>query len=551
MFKKVFFYLLLLNIIAIGFSSEEELKNWKKASLILQLWDQANVKKFESQIDQLKTTLANQKAPSVFRENFQKPNETPETYAKRAHIEILLCNIGFEGAMFLTASPMLLENFFSTADGDFKTPISLSRKDGRAFILRTFKNLEASVTKAQAGAALWFLSTLNTATDSWQLDFTNAFLGYCHKNGFNLFAQFVLHRGNHFFKGKSNLHERLKVWQGQCFAAAFLHDLEASRYSKLEQPKHFEIFKGYKPPQESVNALYKKFAELGKHDLMDKILGYTSWPKPSLESENYALQQLLKPSYYDRAIWMFTKKPGNKPSQDILDNHTAKTAKNGNWWQVDQLLKSVYGNNNGRYGTIIPVSKTLSDSLYVIAAARNKIEYLDLLVSESWGMQPSQEAKNGAFSHACMNNHQHIIERLAKNASSPGFDNGLIEVVKYRYQDLFDTLLDTYRDKLTESGFRQALEQAEKPSEAGNRNFSELVSLLLLASGDNHYQKRLKKLLGIPSAEELLREALYRKLNFAPPKFDLSEFLIPFKPLDSIDLSKHYIPIEEATTPEV
>ncbi|MCX7351711.1 MAG: hypothetical protein NTW22_00270 [Proteobacteria bacterium] len=84
--------------------------------------------------------------------------------------------------------------------------------------------------------------------------------------------------------------------------------------------------------------------------------------------------------------------------------------------------------------------------------------------------------------------------------------------------------MDSYSEKLSEAGMKTALEQAGKAKVNGS------LYEISASSGffDNHYQKRLKKTLGIPTIADLMLSST--NLDFeliAHNTIDLSSLVIP------------------------
>jgi hypothetical protein len=299
----------------------------------------------------------------------------------------------------------------------------------------------------------------------------------------------------------------------------------------LEADAEMKYFETLRLTQIHVDQLYVESAKRFKYGLMDGILGHHAWPKPTVNAENVVLQTVLNSNHYDRARWMLTKKPGKKPRQEILDSFVAKAAENGGWFGVDRMLNEIYS------GGSISVSQELTDVLYVYAAAHANEKYLRLLTSEAWAHRPTQKAKDNAFVHACMNNHTKLMEIFAmENLSiepemlfnpfvSPfsvpeAFDQGLIETVRYRRQAMFDMLLNVYADQLSEAGMKAALEQAGKPSQ-GCTDPSKFDSMVSQFS-DNHYQKCLKRKLGILDRETELINLSLQQFTLNPDLFKVA-----------------------------
>jgi hypothetical protein len=121
-----------------------------------------------------------------------------------------------------------------------------------------------------------------------------------------------------------------------------------------------------------------------------------------------------------------------------------------------------------------------------------------------------------------------------------------VETVKYRKQSQFDTLLDTHRTQLSEYGMRSALEQAGKRSEKRQPlSIFSTLDLDYLLKEDNHYQKRLKELLGIKPKSfldsftpkdlclitatdfKIDSSTLFNPRDLAPADADYSKFFVP------------------------
>ena len=376
-----------------------------------------------------------------------------------------------------------------------------------------FGNLEAAAEKGQLGAVLYFLSPLNITYD-WQQDFVKGFFKHCQKKGNREFSHYVLHHSDLFFKYTARTCAQVQSWKAQCFVTAFLTDLRVNRGSFLEEKTEMERFQTLSLTQAHVDELYVASAKLANYGLMDHMLAHSSWPKPRVKSENFALQVELNANDYGRVKWMLTAKPGKKPEQKILDGRVAKDASEGNWHYVDRILAEIYS------AEPVIAPQELTDTLYVYAAAYANEKYLALLTSKSWVHRPTPKARDSAFVHTCMNNHMGVMESIAieSTISPAAFDQGLTETVKYRHQKTFDKLLDDYVDQLSEPGMRAALEQAGKPSQkkVAWNDFSIENSFL-----ENHYQKRLKEKLGIEHSDFFT--SLIRKYStFEPIKFDLT-----------------------------
>ncbi len=460
------------------------------------------------------------KAPITFFTSQPKRDtcETDEIFRNRMLIPSLLCQVGWEGAFFLMASSVTLDRFFKNG---VEVPLSLKKLEGKKCVQKRFGVLEEAAENGHLSAVLCLLSIRNR-TESWQQDFLNGFFKYCQKNGYGQFGQYVLHHSDLFFDNAPRMHDRVKSWKAQCFTAALVGDLRKNRESFLETETEIVHFKTLSLTQVQVDELYEESAKLTKYGLMDHLLRHSSWPKPGVEAENFALDSVLNAYNYDRAKWMLTEKPGKKPGQKIVDSHVGKTASDGNWPHVELTLSEMYDTG------LVPVSQELTDTLYVYAAAHANTKYLTLLTSEPWTHKPTQRAKDNAFVHACMNNHTKLMEIFAmENFSiepeflfgpfvSPfsvpeAFDQGLIETVKYRHKEMFELLLNVYADQLSEAGMKVALEQAGKSSQ--RRGSLEIEGKW----HNNHYQELLKRKLGIKPSNPFLS-------LIKPIEFDMSLF---------------------------
>jgi hypothetical protein len=89
---------------------------------------------------------------------------------------------------------------------------------------------------------------------------------------------------------------------------------------------------------------------------------------------------------------------------------------------------------------------------------------------------------------------------------------------------MFDSLLGSYSEKLSDAGMKAALEQAGKPKVNGS--LYEIIAASRFF--DNHSQKCLKKKLGIPTIADLMLPIA--NLTFEPIKLnttDVSSFFVP------------------------
>ncbi len=494
--------------------SLDELESWKKAQIALQLLHSADIKK---NIVELNEKLKEKIAPAEFKSlrPVQYESEQKETFKKRKLVHSLLCKVGWQGTLFLLASKQTFEDFFGSGDTPFRTPTPLFGK--KSFLEQHFKNFESTIGKGYLGAFIWFISSREKNNRDWQSNFADGLLNYCNSHGFGEFAQFVLDHTELFLKGNRQMRHQQKNWLAQSFIVAFTTDLKKRGTSLLETEEKMKILEKFQPDQTSVILLYTQAAKLNNYTLMDRMLASASWPKPSVEAKNYALDLTLNRGNYVRAEEMLSANTGKKPSINVVEAFTAKKARENQWKIVKEAL-----NLFSRLAAL--PSQNLIDALYVCAAAHGNQEYLTLLTVGSSNPKPSQKAKDDGLVHAYMNQKEAILDRLEADATNAAFDRSLLECVKYRHQSLFDRILGTHLEKLSTPGMRAALEQAEKPLENKSLFIAYESSIF-----DNHYAKHLKEKLGIP----------LKMYEFSVDSFKYTSHI----ELYNLDLSNLYVPI--------
>ncbi len=279
------------------------------------------------------------------------------------------------------------------------------------------------------------------------------------------------------------MHSQFKIWKGQCLAEAFVTELKKGNAYYFDHEK--QKLKRLKLELPSVSALYVELAKQARFDLMDFVLTHHSWPKPSIEAENFALETVLNARNYKRAKWLLSvEKLGHKPEIIVLHTAAAKAAQERSWQTVDDLLANMYDESR-------PVTQALTDDLFVCAVAYQNHEYFSLLTGEN----PFAVLTGEEWAYA--------------PPSPPAFDRGLLETVRFRYQDTFNRFLGRYSEKLSEAGMKAALEQAGKPGVNASL-YDCLDTLVYPGSADNHYQECLKRKLGIPTK----RESMFQIVNF-------------------------------------
>ncbi|MEI7493168.1 MAG: hypothetical protein WCJ92_01045 [Alphaproteobacteria bacterium] len=470
----------------------------------INVWEQASQALRYQNIDLIRrfsTELSDEKAPlELFTSQQKKSNwETPEAYKERMLVPALLCKVGWKGTLFLMSSGENIQEFFQG-----NLPLCLKKPDAKEVVKKYFKDIENAAEKGQTGAVLCFMSLFYTEKDCWQHSFSHGFFKYCQKNGYGNFAKYVLHHSDDFSGHSRNMHSQFKIWKGQCLAEAFVTELKKGNAYYFEHEK--EKLKKLKLEQPSVNALYVELAKQARFDLMDFVLTHNSWPQPSSEAKLTALQivnstfhEVLMQKNYSKAKAMLARKTENKPVLTVLHAAAAKAAQERSWQTVDDLLANMYDESR-------PVPQALTDDLFVCAVAYQNHEYFSLLTGEN----PFAVLTGEEWAYA--------------PPSPPAFDRGLLETVKFRHQDMFDSFLDSYSEKLSETGMKAALEQAGKPKVNGS------LYEINASSGffDNHYQKCLKKKLGIPTIADLMLSST--NLDFeliAHNTIDLSSLVIP------------------------
>lgn len=242
------------------------------------------------------------------------------------------------------------------------------------------------------------------------------------------------------------------------------------------------------------------YVELAKKELyegMDIILDCDSWPQPSSEAKltalrivNSTLHKALMENNYSKAKAMLARKIENAPDLTTLHAVVATAAQEREWQTVDGLLANMYDESR-------PVTQTLTDDLFLCAVADQNDKYFKLLTGEEWAYD---------------------------RPSAAAFERGLLETVRFRHQGMFDSLLGSYSEKLSDAGMKAALEQAGKPKVNGS--LYEIIAASRFF--DNHSQKCLKKKLGIPTIADLMLPIA--NLTFEPIKLnttDVSSFFVP------------------------
>lgn len=485
---------------------------WTKAISAIQSQDQGQIKTTDSQ-------LKGKFAPKAFftSQSQKYEGETEKDYKKRTLLPELLCTVGWNGALFLTSSG----NVFGQLFPGHTLPRSLNGKAAKMVLQTRFVDLETAAENGQLGAVLYFLSTRHPNNTC---NFANGLFKYCQKNGYGNFAQYVLNHLRVFFGDvRGSAREQINQWEAQCFSTAFVVDLREKGSSSLETESEMTKFSKLCLSKAAIDTLYAEAAKRSRYPLMDRLLDHPDWSKPSIEAENFALQTVLGLGDFARAISMLApSKKGRKPNKVAVDVFTSQQARAGNWVTVERVIHEIY------VPDVITTTQELSDSLYVCAAAYEHRPMLTLIEGITWPRNPTQEAKNDAFSHACMNDRDALIaEFILGFSASAEFDHALVETVKYRKQTQFDDLLNTHRTQLSDVGLRSALEQAGKPSERRSRLGFDLSEALVIFK-DNHYQKRLKEILGISPTRipeyTIAPNVRLDNFNITPPQIDFFQF---------------------------
>jgi hypothetical protein len=255
--------------------------------------------------------------------------------------------------------------------------------------------------------------------------------------------------------------------------------------------------------QNLADILYVELAKKELYEGMDIILDCDSWPQPSSEAKltalrivNSTLHKALMENNYSKAKAMLARKIENAPDLTTLHAAVATAAQEREWQTVDGLLANMYDESR-------PVTQTLTDDLFLCAVAYQNDKYFKLLTGEEWAYVPPSPA---------------------------AFDRGLLETVRFRYQDTFNRFLGRYSEKLSEAGMKAALEQAGKPGVNASL-YDCLDTLVYPGSVDNHYQECLKRKLGIPTKRESMFQIV--KFHLEPLELiklnttDVSSFLVP------------------------
>ncbi len=486
---------------------------------VLALWDRAvGAVKFQQQeaITELNEQLKGQVAPPDFLSVHQPTKygcESSSDYQKRILIPELLCSVGWGNTLFLMSNITIFQQYFKTSTKLSPCQRHYITKD---YLVQHFTSIEAAAEKGQLGAVLSFLHYDNSSLEShW--NFINGFFRYCQNEGYTNFTKHVFDNSHIFFKGERN--QFLKSLQGKCFIAALRKcqfsinpEQEIRNFEKfhLNQENMDEIY------QNLMDALYVALAKNQSYKAMDLIVDCDSWPQPSIDAKNSAqqainanFQELLVCGQYSAAKDALSRET-NRPDKGILHIFLAKSAQNGEWYAVDSVLTNMYDES-------LPVPQALTDDLFVCATAYDNDQYFGLLTGENTFAVLTGE--NWAY----------------EPPTSAAFDRGLLETIKFRSQARFDHLLDTYAEKLSEEGLREALEQAGKPA----KNSTPLFYIDYYFLKENHYQERLKRKLGIPTYMEHVFTSNSVISSLVIPDLDVPAFSFP-----TVDLSSLLVPQE-------
>jgi hypothetical protein len=182
-------------------ANEDDIAFWRQAEMAIR---SQNVELIKENAE-----LRGRTAPQEFFISQSKKidGESDTDFKNRLLIPVLLCRVGWEGALFLMASDTILQEFF---DGP-NVPLCLKRKEVSNCVTKCFVSLEEASKKGQLGAVLYFLSPLNIVGRFWQKDFANGFLQHCQKNGCSKFAHYVLHHSDLFLMVQEEYENKFKI----------------------------------------------------------------------------------------------------------------------------------------------------------------------------------------------------------------------------------------------------------------------------------------------------------------------------------------------------